>query len=262
MKRLIYIVFFSSFFLAQAQQGVEVILKETIKLDADRFIGMNMFDELFYVKNEVFYKKVGGELHSYQNRLLGTVGSVDVLNSLETTLFYKDFNTAIQLDKKLGEIGKIDFNSSNTFSTNTYVASASNKRLWVFNADTQKIQVYNPQQDVVEVATQAIEESVVDFYSNYNYCWVLTKRRLLQYNIYGNLLNSYVLHEFEEVVFYKDSFILKKKEQLYTLLVGEKTPKLIELPQFKVKDFSVINETLYIYDGKELHSFKINLNKE
>jgi len=37
---------------------------------------------------------------------------------------------------------------------------------------------------------------------------------------------------------------------------------MIELAQFTVKDFSVTNETLYIYDGKELHSFKINLNKE
>jgi len=262
MKRLIYILFFSTFFLTQAQEGVEVTFKETIKLEADKFIGVNMFNELFYAKNEVLYKETKEELFSYQNRLLGTLSSVGGLNSLETILFYKDFNTAIQLDKKLGEIGKIDFNYSNTFSTNTYVASASNKRLWIFNADTQQVQVYNPQQDVIEVATQPIDESIVGFYSNYNFCWILTKTKLLQYNIYGNLLNSYVLHEFEDVIYYKDYFFLKKKGQLYALLVGAETPKMIELAQFTVKDFSVTNETLYIYDGKELHSFKINLNKE
>jgi len=262
MKRLIYILFFSSFFFSQAQEGIEVILKETIKLDADSFIGMNMFDELFYAKNEVLYKKAKEELFSYQNRLLGTLSSVGLLNSLEMNLFYKDFNTVVKLDKKLGEISKIDFNRSTIFSTISHVASASNKRLWVFNADTQQVQVYNPQQDIIEVNTQPINEPVAAFYSNYNFCWILTNTKLLQYNIYGNLLNSYVLHKFEDVIYYKNYFFLKKKGQLYTLLVGAEKPKMIELAQFTVKDFSVTNETLYIYDGKELHSFKINLNKE
>jgi len=262
VKNKLYILLLISFSFSRAQEEIEITRKETIKLDADNFIGVNMFDELFYVKNEVLYKKVGEELYSYQNRLLGSVSSVDVLNSLETTLFYKDFNTVVRLDKKLGEISKIDFNSSNTFSTNIFVASASNKRLWVFNADTQQVQVYNPQQDVIELTTLSIDEIPVSFYSNYNFCWVLTKSKLLQYNIYGNLLNSYVLHEFEDVIYYKDYFILKKDEQLYAFSVDAKTPKIIELAQITVKDFSVINETLYIYDGKRLISFLINLKNE
>jgi len=262
VKNKLYILLLISFSFSQAQEGIEITHKETIKLDANRFIGVNMFNELFYAKNEVLYKKTKEELFSYQNRLLGTLNSIGILNSLETILFYKDFNTVVKLDKKLGEVSKIDFNSSNIFSTITHVASASNKRLWVFNADTQQVQVYNPQQDVIEVTTQPIDETIVAFYSNYNFCWILTKTKLLQYNVYGNLLNSYVLQGFEDVIYYKDYFFLKKRRQLYTLPVGLETPKMIELPQFTVKDFSVTNETLYIYDGKELHSFKINLNKE
>ena len=53
MKLLIYILSINSFFLSLAQEKIEVTLKETIKLDANRFIGVNMFDELFYVKNNV-----------------------------------------------------------------------------------------------------------------------------------------------------------------------------------------------------------------
>lgn len=262
MKNKLYILLFIIFSFSQAQEKITVTFKETITLNANKFIGVNMFDELFYVKNEVLYKKSREELFSYQNRLLGTISSVGTLNSLETNLFYKDFNTVIQLDRRLGEIGKINFNSSTVFSTITRVASASNKRLWVFNADTQQVQVYNPQLDIVEVATQPITERIVAFFSNYNFCWVLTESKLLQYNIYGSLLNSYGLQEFEDVLHYKDYFFLKKKEGLYILPVGEEKPKMIELGQFKVKDFSVTNETLYIYDGKELHSFKINLIKE
>jgi len=262
VKNKLYILLFISFSFSQAQEGIEVTLKEIIKLDADNFIGVNMFDELFYVKNEVLYKKTSEELFSYQNRILGALSSVGVLNSLETNLFYKDFNTVVKLDKKLGEISKIDFNSSNIFSTITHVATASNKRLWVFNADTQQVQVYSPQQDVIEVTTQPVTETIVTFYSNYNFCWILTKTKLLQYNVYGNLLNSYALDRFEDFIYYKNYFFLKKNGQLYSLLVDSKTPKLIEIPELTIKDFSVTNETLYIYDGKELHSFKINLNKE
>ena len=262
MKNKLYILFLTSIFLVQAQRKIEVTLDNTIKLDADNFIGVNMFDELFYVKNEVLYKKASGESYSYQNRLLGSLSSVDVLNSLESTLFYKAFNAVIQLDRRLGGISKVDFNQSNSFSTITHVSVASNKRLWVFNTDIQQLQVYNPKQDIVEASSQSIPEVIVAIYSNYNFCWVLTKSKLLQYNIYGNLLNSYVLHEFEDIIYYKDYFILKKDKQLYAFFVDVKTPKIIELAQITVKDFSVINETLYIYDGKELHSLKINSNKE
>ncbi|PHS09172.1 MAG: hypothetical protein COA88_05070 [Kordia sp.] len=262
MKNLLYILIISSCCLLKAQEGIEAKLIENIPLKADVFVGVNMFDELFYVKNDVLFKQTKLENHTYQNNLYGSLNSVDILNSLASTLFYKNFNIVIQLDRRLGEISKIDFNQSNNFSTISHVSTASNKRLWIFNSDTQQLQVYNPKQDIVEVSSQSIQDVIVDFYSNYNFCWVLTKTKLLQYNIYGNQLNSYSLEGYDAFIYYKDYFILKKDTQLYSLAVGDETPKLIALPKLFIKDFSVTNETLYIYSGNELHSFKINLNIE
>jgi len=262
MKNIICILFISSFFILKAQDEIGVKLIKSIPLKADVFIGVNMFDELFYVKNNELSKQTKSKHNSYQNNLYGSLNSVDILNSLESTLFYKNFNTVIQLDRRLGEISKINFNQTNSFSSISHASVASNKRLWIFNADTQQLQVYNPQQDMVEASSQSIQEVIVDFYSNYNFCWILTKTKLLQYNIYGSQLNSYHLEGYDEFVYYKDRFILKKNAQLYSLAVGEKVPKLIALPELFIKDFSVTNETLYLYTGKELHTFKINLNKE
>ena len=262
MKNVVYILFASSFFFLKAQEGIEVKLVKSISLKADTFVGVNMFDELFYIKNDVLSKQTQLEYHSYQNNLYGSLNSVDILNSLESTLFYKNFNTVIQLDRRLGGISKIDFNQSNSFSTISHASAASNKRLWIFNSDTQQLQVYNPKQDIVEASSQSIQETIVDFYSNYNFCWILTKTKLLQYNIYGNQLNSYTLEGYDAFVYYKDYFVLKKNNQLYSLAVADEIPKGIALPELSIKDFSVTNETLYIYNGKELHSFKINLNKE
>lgn len=261
MKSIIYTLFISSFFFLKAQEGIEVKLVKSISLKADTFVGVNMFDELFYIKNDVLSKQTQLEYHSYQNNLYGSLNSVDILNSLESTLFYKNFNTVIQLDRRLGGISKIDFNQSNSFSAISHASAASNKRLWIFSSDTQQLQVYNPKQDIVEASSQSIQETIVDFYSNYNFCWVLTKAKLLQYNIYGNQLNSYPLEGYEAFVYYKDYFVLKKNNQLYSLAIADETPILIALPELSIKDFSVTNETLYIYNGKELHSFKINLNK-
>lgn len=262
MKKVAYILFVSSFFLLKAQEEIKIELVKSIPLKADVFVGVNMFDELFYIKNSVLSKQTKLEYHSYQNNLYGSLNSVDILNSLESTLFYKNFNTVIQLDRRLGEISKIDFNQSSSFSTVSHVSAASNKRLWIFNGDTQQLQVYNPKQDIIEASSQSIQEGIIDFYSNYNFCWVLTKSKLLQYNIYGNQLNSYVLEGYDAFVYYKDYFILKKNNQLYSLAVADENPKLMKHPEIPIKDFSVTNETLYIYNGNKLSSFKINLNKE
>jgi len=262
MKNLVYILFISSFFLLQGQEELEVKLLKSVPLNADTFVGVNMFDELYYIKNSVLIKQEKSELHSYQNNLYGSLNSVDILNSFAAILFYKNFNTVIQLDRRLGEVSKIDFNQSNSFNSVSQVATASNKRLWVFNSDTQQLQVYNPKQDFVEASSQSIQESIVAIYSNYNFCWILTKTRLLQYNVYGNELNRYALEGYEAFVCYKDYFILKKNNQLYSLAVEDESPKLIAHPEILIKDFSVTNETLYLYSGNKLFSFKINLNKE
>ena len=109
MKSIIYIILMSSCLFLKAQEVIEVELIESKALIADAFIGVNMFEEIFYIKNDVLFKKKGEKLYSYQNRLLGTLNFVDLLNSLEMILFYKDFNTAVKLDWELGEISKVDF---------------------------------------------------------------------------------------------------------------------------------------------------------
>lgn len=260
MRNLLYIVFISSFLFLNAQErvGIELEFLKSIPLKANRFLGINMYEELFYIQKGVLFKETKAEKFSYQNNLYGRLHNVDLLNSLQVTLFYKDFNTIIQLDRWLGELNKIDFTQTAIFSSITHVSTASNRRFWVFNGDTQQLQVYNPQQKIIEASTRPIQEERIDFYSNFNYCWILTASKLLQYNIYGNLLNSYDLENYDGFVCFKEQFILRKDNQLYFLSEYEKSPKLLKLPKLSIKDFSVTNESLYIYNGKELSSFKIN----
>jgi len=262
MKKIIFFFLMSTFFLVTAQEVITIGEQKITSLSADRFIGVNLFDELFYISDNTLYKKTATNLFSYKNILLGNIDEVGVLNSFTSTLFYKDFNTFVQLDRRLGETNQLDFNNKTSFNSLSYAAITSNKRMWIFSTDTQQVQVYNPQQDIIEANTPIITEEVIQLFSNYNFCWVLTSTKLLQYNVYGNLLNSYELSGFEDFVNYKNQLFLKKENQLYLLSVEETEPEKITLPEIPIKDFSVTNETLYIYTGKELYSFTLNFNKE
>jgi hypothetical protein len=248
-------------FLGISQEHKTVEFINAIKLDADTFIGVNMFNEQFYIKDNTLFKKTSKNVYSYKNIELGDIHTVGIINSFQSSVFYKDFNMFVQLDKKLGELYTIDFNTLSNFSTVTYAAITSNKRLWIFNSDTQQLQIYNPQHNNIEVSTIPLQEPVLKFYSNYNFCWVLSKTKLLQFNIYGNLLNSYALKSYDDFVYYKGLFILQKANELFLLSSEETVPKKIILPEIPIKDFSVTNETLYIYTGKELYSFTINLKQ-
>ena len=252
-------IFILLFFLSINSFGQETLklISETDLL-ADEFLGVNVYGEYFYKEKQILFKKSEQEIFSYQNNLYGKINNVDLFNSLESIVFYKDFNIVIQLDRWLGEINKIDLFQSSLFSNVLHVSLASKNRLWVFNNDTQQLLVYNPQQNIIESTTRSIEGEIVDFYSNYNFCWILTKNNLFKYNIYGTLLNSYELPLYESFVFSKKGIFLLKKNQLYMLKKGGNSIELLTLPKLSIQDFSVTNETLYIYNGKKVYAFKIN----
>lgn len=256
---LLWMLVMSLFGFSQEQISVE--LQNTIVLNADKFIGINMFDEQFVVKDNTLLKTTSDQEYAYKNIQLGDMHTIGIINTLQSSIFYKDFNVFVQLDKKLGELNTIDFNTISDFSTVTYAAMTSNKRLWIFNSDTQQLQIYNPQHDSIEASTIPLQESMLKFYSNYNFCWALSATKLLQFNVYGNLLNTYALEDYDDFVYYKGYFVLKKSNELFLLSAEETIPKKIILQEIPIKDFSVTNETLYIYTGKELYSFAINLKQ-
>jgi hypothetical protein len=242
-----------------SQNKISVEFKKSVLLDAENFVGVNMFNDLYYVKDNTLFKQSGENEFVYKNIQLGSIANVSIINMLQTSVFHKDFNTYVQLDRKLGQLTVHEFNTSLELSAVTYAAMTSNKRLWVFNSDTQQLQLYNPIQDKIEASTLPLQEPQLKFYSNYNFCWVLNTTKLMQFNVYGNLLNSYEINGYDDFTYYKGFLILKKEGELFLLSEEETTLQKIILPEIPIKDFSVTNETLYIYTGKELHSFAINL---
>ncbi|MFD0964827.1 hypothetical protein [Pseudofulvibacter geojedonensis] len=259
MKLFTHIVFFLTILSAYAQEPISVTLKSSTPLQADRFLHKDNFDALYYIKNNTLVKKSTNEFYEYNNVLLGNISAIDVLNPLEITLFYKDFNTVVQLDNTLNEINKIDFNILQDFKNVNWAATASNKRLWLYNNDNLQIEIYNFQLEKNEATTQPLAKNIIAYSSNYNFCWLLTNKSILQFNVYGSLLNNIPFNEGEGFSHSKNNFVVLKNNELYFIKSESTTPVKINLPKMTIQDFSLRHETLYIYNGETLFTYQLNL---
>lgn len=254
-----YIIFFFITLSSIAQETISVNLKDSTSFQADRFLHKDNFDALYYIINNTLVKKNSTELYEYNNVLLGNISDVDVLNPLEITIFYKDFNTVVQLDNQLNEINKIDFNILQDFKNVNWSTTASNKRLWLYNNDNLQLEVYNFQLEKNEATTQPLAKNIITYSSNYNFCWLLTDESLLQFNVYGSLLNQIPFNEGEHFSHSKNNFVILKNNELYFIKNESIDPLKINLPKITIQDFSISHETLYIYNGETLYTFQLNL---
>ena len=94
--------------------------------------------------------------------------------------------------------------------------------------------------------------------SNYNYLWVLTDKYLYKINYNGliifkkeNKIGS------KKIGFYKNDILISNESELYSLENNKELFTKIKIEKLFIKDFFVINETLYIYDKDHLNKYLI-----
>ena len=260
MKSLQLILFLFPF-LAFAQQSIEVSFIKKTKLNVETFIGVDNFENSYYLNNnELIKTEKGIVLSTYSNIQLGKITSTNTFNPLKINLFYKDFNTVVILDNRLTEIIRIDFNRLQPFRNITHVSIRNDNTIWLFNQNTQELENYNYKTNTTLVKTLPIQSEVLDLKSNYNYCWLLTKEYLYSYNYVGSLLSKINNTGFTKFIQNNGNLILQKENQLFYLAKDTETFIELEIPKLLIKQFLVTNETLYIYDDEYLHEYRLKFN--
>ncbi|WP_100613293.1 hypothetical protein [Confluentibacter citreus] len=260
MRHLYYIIAFLSLSIV-SQDSIEPIFIEKTEFTADTLVSVNDFSTTFYIVENILFKKsedVKGVDIGYNNFQLGSITSVNTFNPLKINVFYKDFNTVVVLDNRLAEIFKIDFNTLQPYKNVTHVSTGFDNTLWIFNQDTQDLELYDYKTNATRAKTLPIKGNVLDLKSNYNTCWLLTKDHLYVYNYFGSLLKKMAHDGYTQIVENNGNLILKKDNALFYLKDNTETPNTIKLPDLLINQFFVTNETMYIYDGEYLHKFKIN----
>ena len=91
----------------------------------------------------VLYKEGGDGSFSFNDFQLGRLSSVDILNPLKVVLFYEDTNTVLLLDNRLNVIERIAFNNLMDFINVGNATNAGNSNLWIFNVDSQQLELFN-----------------------------------------------------------------------------------------------------------------------
>ena len=256
MKLLLFLFIFPTLAFSQ-----ETSLVEKTTLDADSFVGYNSFEDLFYIKDQVLYKKTKTELFNYKNFQLGEIYSVDIVNPMNIAVYYQDFNTVVLLDNKLTEIERVEFNTISEFTNTSQVTVATNNSLWVFNVDLQQLELYNYRSKSKTVVSLPINGEILSQVSNFNYCFVLTEEKIRAYNIYGSLLAEINNEGFQKLVQFNEDLIAIKDNELYYIDKDTRESKKVNSPEITIKDLQLTQDYIYIYNGKNVHKLKLTSPK-
>lgn len=235
----------------------------------DRFVGIDNFKSIYFIKDRVLNKRGEDGSFIFNALQLGRITSVDIINPLKVVVFFQDTNTVVLLDNKLNEIERISFNNLRDFINVSSATNAGNNSLWIFNMDTQQLEIYNYRSKMQIVVSQPFPGKLLSQASNFNYCFTLTPQKLRAFNVYGSLLNDIPNEGYEKIVQQNENLLALKENTLFYIpdfakRNGEtlnETVKL-ELPEVTIKDLQLTNDFLYIYDGKDLHTFTLTLPKK
>ena len=263
MRSLIFFIFFCACTL-QAQDSLEASaspLDKVISLKADTFIGVDSYSNLYYVKGRALYKKSQDKTIQFSDLRLGTISSVDLLNPLRITVFYAETNTAVILDNTLNEITRVNFNEIDNFRNVSHARTASDRRLWIFNTDLQRLELFDYQNNRVDSNFTPQPDIALELASDFNTCWVLSENNVYHYNQYGSLLEKLPAASIKAFALFDEQlFSLQDGKLFYRAKNTKSWIEIKNLPQGG-NQFYLKGGNLYLYRPDLISTYKINLPK-
>tara|TARA_R110002072_G_scaffold12987_2_gene55156 strand:+ start:23107 stop:23883 length:777 start_codon:yes stop_codon:yes gene_type:complete len=258
MRHLFFLICF--FPLLTSAQEVKIVANVTLL--ADQFIGIDPYKNIYYVKDMVLHKQGSEGNYVFNDLQLGQISTVDIINPLKVVVFYEDTNTVVLLDNKLSEMERINFNNLPEFINVSTATNAGSNQLWIFNIDTQQLELYNYRDNRKTTVSQPFSGKLISQASNFNYCYTLTEKKLRVFNIYGSILSETDAEGFTKIVQHEKNLVALKQNTLYLITENTINPLKIPLSENPIKDLQLTKEFLYIYDGNKLHTFSLTLPKQ
>ena len=248
--------------------GQELQLEGTHAFEADRFIGVDSYQNTYFIKDEVLHKSGPLGDFVFNNYLLGSITSVDIINPLKVLVFYREVNTALFLDNRLNEIERIDFNLLPEFLNVGAAGNAGNNLLWVFDMDTQELELFDYRNNRKTIVSQPFNGELLALTSGFTYCHVLTSNGLFTFNVYGSFISERQEVALEQITQYGGDLIGLGNEGLVLIpgpnsdtLENTVVPLNLTDIEITVKDLHLSQDFLYIYDGNLLRTFTLTQPK-
>jgi len=261
MRYLLLLFFILSTGQTLSQQLIAEFIQKQV-LEADVFIGADKFSNLFYTQNRTLYKVESNKTLEYAALNLGEITTVDIVNPLKISVFYKQSNTAVLLDNTLTEITRINFSGLEEFRNTSMATTANDRRLWIFNTGLQQLELFDYRLNKVIVQYPPLDAIPVSFVSNFNLCWLQNEGFLRTYNTYGTLVKEMATPiTFDRLVQSENSLVGLKDDVFYIKSKDSDSFTPLDNLEITPQEFSLIGEILYIYDGQNLMTYTIKPSK-
>jgi hypothetical protein len=257
MKKIVFCLILLYATGAIAQKPVEVSLLKKEKVDWSNFIGIDRFNSIYYLKNAALEKNRDGNLQTYSNLQLGKIDQVHIFNALKIAVLHKNFNSVVLLDNRLAEIDILNFNNRLPYRLVTEIAYANESTLWLFNALTLQLELFDYKANKTKLNTLPFNGEVLALQSDYNNVYALTGSSFYHYNYTASLVSKTRHDGFEDFKLGADFIIFKKENTLFYKEKNNKKIRVLKIPKKTIKQFFVMQQTLYIYDGKLLYHYQL-----
>ena len=252
IQLLFLFIFFNTIY---SQNEISVKKIETIKYDKNKkLVGIDNLDNAYYLNNND--ELIKGNNLKFSDLSLGKISKVDLYNSMKIKVWYDDYNTIVILDNYLNEITRINFNNFYYSYDISHISSANENSIWLYDDISMKIKKF----DFIKksffngIETQ-LEENVIDLKSNYNFLWVLTDNFFIKLNYNGGVIFKIKNKSFKKINLFKNDIILSNNNKLEYFNNEQESFINIRSKKLFIKDFFVIDETLYIYDEDHLNKY-------
>lgn len=261
-KSLIIFIFIMQLSLIFAQENkVQAIPISEQKIEVDEFAGYDNLGNLYYIINNVFFKRNKTETRQYKNISFGKITKVDLQNPLKIVLFYENFNSVILLDNQLNEIQKINFSEINLPINIAATGIASQNRLWLFDSLTQQIGLYDYLKNNFQSITPSFQGSIKYYSSDFNtFQWIDENLNWLSCDIFGKISDWGKISDFDKVQVIENQIVVfSKDEKLYLQDLSKNSLYRIENIEKSFKNFYYKNQILSIFTNEGISNYKITI---
>jgi hypothetical protein len=262
MKNLFLLFFTLQFTCLMAQEPkIRATIISIQKNDADFVVGIDGMENIYYIKNNTFYKKNKTQSWQYKNPSLGTISRIDIQNPLKIVLFYENFNTIVTLDNQLNETQKINFSEIETPILVTATGIAGQNNLWIYNSLSQQIGLFDYLKNTYKSITSPIKGTLKHYENSFNtFQWIDENLNWYSCNFFGKITALGKVPDFDQIQLLSNTdLIFKNNNQVYYFNLIEDKTHLIDLEEKTIKNFYYKDQILSIFTNQDITNYKINI---
>ena len=263
MSKKLFLLFLTLQFVSSfsQEQNVKTQLISSQKIDADEMVGFDGSENMYYIKNNVLFKKNKKELWQYKNISLGKITHVDIQNPLKTILFYENFNTVITLDNQFNETQKINFSENETPILVSATGIASQNQLWIYNSLSQQIGLFDYLKNTYQSITPSFQENITYYLADFNtFQWIDNKQNWYSCTIFGKITFVGTVSDFDQIQIVNNQVVVfSKDKKMYLQDVVKNKMYRIENNEKSLKNFYRKDQILSIFTNQEITNYKITI---